>query len=197
MKIRNHRNLEYWFFPSDNSKLLKGTCYIFKYKSDLIKFLTNNLKEAINGEVHLEEQSIGYSGCKRMWIVWYNERQYMSGAKLTAKLKQLNFRGKKYLTKIHTVSKVNKKYFAFSDKVFNLMCNLEDQNGIITPKKAKKLVQVFKKIGYVDFEPTEDDLNYINKAISSGIDFEYWSDRCNDLRAKAIIEYFNRSGLLE
>ena len=76
------------------------------------------------------------------------------------------------------------------------MTNIEDDNGLITSKDAKKLVKLFEKRGFKDFVPTEEDLIYINGHILDGIDFYHWSDRCNWLRTKTIIEYFKRNNLL-
>lgn len=196
MKIRNHRNKEWWFFPPENSKINKGKWYRFKFKSDLMKFLTANLAESVNGEVRIEESCFGYSGCLRMFSVWYNDKECKSGAKVKADLRQMDFRGRKFVHKQHKIEKDSKKYFAFSDKVIRLMCNIQDDNGIILSKDAKRLVELFKKRGFKDFEPNEEDWQYIDGHISNGIDFYHWSDRCNWLRTKTIIEYFNRSGLL-
>lgn len=159
-------------------------------------FLTAHLNDAVNGEVRLEESGFGFSGCIRMWVVWYNYKEYRSGAKVRADLRQSNFRGRKFVRKPRKVEKSNKKYFAFSDKIISLMSNIQDESGTILPKDAKRLVELFKKRGFKDFEPDADDWIYINGHISDGIDFNYWSDRCNWLRTKAIIEYFNRCGLL-
>lgn len=197
MKIRNHRKIEWWFYPPEDSKLNKGRCYRFKYKSDLMKFLTTNLDETMNGEVRLEESCFAYSGCMRMWAVWYNDKEYRSGAKVKADLRQMDFRGRKFVHRPHKIAKDTKKYFAFSDKVISLMCRLQDDNGLILAKDAKRLVELFKKRGFKDFDPDEDDMRYIDGHISDGIDFYHWSDRCNWLRTKTIIEYFKRENLLQ
>jgi hypothetical protein len=63
-------------------------------------------------------------------------------------------------------------------------------------EKANKLITLFEKRGFKDFEPDEDDLYYINGHILTGIDFYHWSDRCNFLRCKVILEYFKRENLL-
>jgi hypothetical protein len=73
---------------------------------------------------------------------------------------------------------------------------MQDDNGIILPKDAKRLVGLFYKRGFKDFEPDEDDWNYINGHISDGISFWHWSDRCNHLRMKTIIEYFKQQKLI-
>lgn len=195
MKIRNHRKREYWFYPPENSKLEKHL-YIFKYKSKLTSFLVNNLDKCINGIVRIEELTFNASYALRQYFVWYNEKEYRSGANLKVDLRQMVFRGKKYISKSHKISKEDKRYFAFSDKVISLMCNIEDENGNILPKDAKRLYDLFVKRGFKDFEPTDEEWIYINGHISDGICFSHWSDRCNFLRAKTIIEYFKRSGLL-
>ena len=66
----------------------------------------------------------------------------------------------------------------------------------ILPKDAKKLISLFEKRGFKDFEPTEEDWVYIKGHISDGIDFFHWSDRCNFLRCKVILEFFKRENLL-
>ncbi len=196
MKIRNHRKREWWFYPPKGS-MLKKHLYVFKYKQDLMKFLTSNIEQSINGIVRIEEQSFIESYAIRKYFVWYNQKQYKSGANLKADLRQMRFRGRKYITKPIRISKKNKKYYAFSDKIISLMCNIEDENGNILPKDAKRLYDLFIKRGFKDFEPTEEDLIYINGHISDGICFSGWSDRCNFLRAKTIIEYFKRNGILK
>jgi hypothetical protein len=76
------------------------------------------------------------------------------------------------------------------------MCNIEAEDGTITPKNAKKLVELFYKQGFKDFEPDEEQLRYINGHIGDGIDFHHWSDRCNKLRMKVVIEFFKRNNLI-
>lgn len=196
MKIRNHRKREWWFFAPEYSKL-KKSAYRFKYKSSLMNFLKGNLYEVLNGEVRLEESAFGHSGCTRMWTVWINDRAYDAGAKIKIELRQVLFRGRKYVFKSQEVSKEDKKYFAFSDKVISAMSDIKDENGVITAQKAQKLVELFKKRGFKDFIPDADDLAYINGHIGDGIDFSYWSDRCNWLRTKTIIEYFKKERLLD
>lgn len=196
MKIRNHRRNEWWFFPTKTSKLNRGTCYRFKKKSSLMGFLTANINEAVNGEVRLEQSSFGISGCVRMWTVWYNQNEYRKGADLKADLRQLDFRGRKWVHKPQPISKSSKKYFAFSEKVISLMCRLQDESGAILPKDAKKLVELFYKRGFADFTPTVEDNTYIYGHISDGIDFHHWSDRCDWLRTKTIIEYFKKTNLI-
>jgi hypothetical protein len=187
MKIRNHRKREWWFKPYKDSKLERHL-YRFKYKSDMMKFLNNNFHEVLNGTVCLDENSFGHSGVFREWHVWYNRFNYK------IELKQLPFRNKKYVFKKRNISKIDKKYFAFSNKVISLMCDIADSG--ITKERASKLITLFEKRGFKDFEPDEDDLRYINGHIEDGIDFYYWSDRCNFLRCKVILEYFKRENLL-
>lgn len=198
MKIRNHRKREYWFYPSDDSNLEKKSAYRFKYKSSLMKFLNKNLIDAVNGTVTIDENSFGSSGAVREYSVWYNRYDFENkGHELKVVLKQSDFRGRKYIFKPSKISKESKKYFAFSNKVISLMCNIQDDNGNILEKDAIRLVELFKKRGFKDFEPDEDGWNYINGNISEGIPFYYWSDRCNWLRTKAVIESFKRSGLID
>lgn len=197
MKIRNHRKQEWWFFPQKESKINIGRWYIFKRKSSLMRFLNANFEHAINGTVRLEHSQFGSSGCIREYFVWFND--YVKNKKEPMKivLKQQLFRGKKHIFKPSKISKDSKKYFAFSDKVISLMCRIKKEDGSIDKKDAKKLVNLFYKRGFKDFTPTEDDLYYINGHISNGIDFWHWSDRCNWLRTKTVIEYFKRNNLLD
>lgn len=194
MKIRNHRKMEWWFNSSKESKLKKHL-YKFKYKSDLMKFLNNNFEEALNGEVRLEETSFCHSGCVRTWFVWYNDNM-PKGSKLKIELRQQSFRGRKYIFKKSKIAKSDKKYFAFSNKIISLMCNIFVDEETILPKDAKRLVELFYKRGFKDFEPDEDEWAYINGHINDGISFWHWSDRCNWLRMKTIIEYFKRENLI-
>lgn len=195
MKIRNHRKKEWWFYPPEKSTLKKHL-YVFKYKKDLMNFLNSNIEQSINGTVRIEERTFNSSYTLSQYFVWYNEIECRSGANLKADLRQMAFSGRKYFSKPHRLSKEDKIYFAFSDKVISLMCNIEDVNGKILPKNAKKLYNLFIKRGFKDFKPTEEDWIYINSHISDGICFSHWSDRCNFLRVKTIVEYFKRSGLL-
>lgn len=191
MKIRNHKKREYIFFPCEDSELKCSTS--FKRKSDLIRFLMKDIKNSINGTVSLNESSFNGFYNIREWFVWYNDyRENKEPLKVV--LKPLNFRGRKYIHKPTTISKESKKYFAFSEKVISLMGTIGDDG--ITKARANKLVLLFKKRGFKDFEPTDDDLDYINGHIEKGIDFFHWSDRCNWLRTKTIIEYFKREKLL-
>ena len=187
MKIRNHRKRIWRFYPSEKSKLEVKE---FKYKSKLMRFLNSNLGETLNGEVSLYVSAFGSSETSRLWSVWCN--QNTNEPKIKAVLKQTHLKGKKYVFKPSKIPKDSKLYFAFSDKVISLMCHLKDNDGIISPNKAKNLVTLFKKRGFKDFEPTHEDWCYIDYHIKNGIDFYYWSDRCNWLRTKTVIEYFNR-----
>lgn len=198
MKIRNHRKREWWFCPHEKSTIKNdnGRLFIFKTKASLMRFLNANFENAINGTVRLEEKSFNSSGCIREWFVWYND--YVTNKKEPMKivLKQQLFRGSKYIFKPSKISKGDKRYFAFSNKVIPLMCKLQDDNGIILPKNAKKLVELYKKRGFKDFTPNKEDQDYIDFYLEKGIDFYHWSDRCNWLRTKTVIEYFKIKGLL-
>jgi len=191
MKIRNHRKKEYVFRPSQNSEL-KGI-KIFKYKSDLINYLNKTFPECLNGTVSLTESCFGGSHTIRQWEVWYNDYRE-DNQKIKPVLKQLYFRGGKFISKPWKVSKKDKRYFAFSDKVISTMSDIADSG--VTKNKANKLVTLFYKRGFTDFEPTEDDWKYINGHIGDGIDFFHWSDRCNWLRTKTIIEYLKKEKLI-
>jgi len=198
MKIRNHRKREWWFYPHEKSNIEKKSAHIFKKKSSLMKFLNKHGQESLNGQVRIEEKSFGHSGCVRMYSVWYNEYENQhKNIKPRIVLKQMDFRGRKFIQKLSKIDKHSKKYFAFSDKIINLMCHIENEDtGVILEKDAVRLIKLFKKRGFEDFEPTEDEWIYINGHISDGICFFHWSDRCNWLRVKTIIEYFKREGLV-
>jgi len=196
MKIRNHRKYEWRFTPSRNSKLEKHL-YRFKYKADMMSFLNKNIDETVNGTVSLDHKSFNCSNTKREWFVWYNDYT-VKGTPIKIVLKQMDFRGRKFISKNNKISKEDKKYFAFSNKVSSLMCNIYEEDGkTILPTKANKLIDLFKKRGFIDFEPTEEDLKYINGHIFDGVQFSYWSDRCNFLRCKVILEFFKRERLLK
>lgn len=198
MKVRNRRIREWVFIPDEESKLKKNS-YTFKYKSKLLKFINGNLKECLNGTVSIEEHYFNSSYTVRVWDVWVNEKSYSSGATLKADLRQVLWRGKKFVSKPNKIEKADKKYFTYSDKIINLMLHIGNDinNGIsINPSNAKNLYKLFLKRGYKDFEPTENELDYINNNIEKGISFYYWSDRCNWLRCKTIIEYFKRNNLI-
>lgn len=196
MKIRRHRKKEWWFYPAKESSLYKGRAYRFKYKSKLMQLLNNNLEAAINGEVHLEKERFGGSYRIRMWDVWYNEKAYLSGANIKIELRQLLFRGRKYVRHKRKISKISKRYFAFSEKRRNLLAHIGMQDGNICPKNARNLCKIFNKSGFNDFEPNAEEWKYINGHIADGIDFWHWSDRCGWLRMKTIVEYFRRNDLI-
>lgn len=184
MKIRNHKQFEYHFYSNENSTLKDRA---FKTKKKLMNYLNGNFPHSLNGSVHLYENSFGgRSQANKIWFVWYND---IKGAKPNILLKKRDFGFKKNI-----LSKEDKKYHAFSDKIFHKMILIHKNNNIKT--NAKKLVDLFYKSGFKDFEPDEDELNYINGHISSGIDFYHWSDRCDFLRMKVILEYFKRKELL-
>jgi hypothetical protein len=196
MKIRNHRKKEWWFSPHKNSSIKGDRWFIFKTKSSLMRFLNANFEQCLNGTVRLEEKCFNSSGCIREWFVWYND--YVSNKKEPMKivLKQQLFRGSKYIFKPSKISKGDKKYFAFSNKVINLMCRIKKDDGSIDKKDAEKLVHLFYKRGFKNFIPNAEDKDYIDFYLEKGIDFYHWSDRCNWLRTKTVIEYFKINGIL-
>lgn len=196
MKIRNHKNKLWCLFPPKKSLLNRGMCYTFKKKSSLMRFINGNFDELVNSEVTMLIEGWNSSTHLRCWAVWYNDKSVLNGAKFKPELRQMLMRNKKWQFKPDKISKKNKKYFAFSDKVIRLMCKISDQGEHIESKDAKKLVQLFNKRGFKDFKPTEDDLDYINYYIEKGIDFYHWSDRCNWLRTKTVIEFFHKKALL-
>ena len=114
MKIRNHRKYEWWFRPSENSKLEKHL-YRFKYKADMINFLNKNIDESVNGTVSLAHKSFNCSNTKREWFVWYNDYA-VKGTPIKIVLKQMYFRGRKFISKNNKISKGDKKIFCFLRK---------------------------------------------------------------------------------
>lgn len=195
-KIRNHKQYEYIFHPYKESKLYRGKAYIFKYKSSLMRFLNANFENALNGEVVVHLSSFNGSGTHKRYFVWYTYHPKTSNP-LRISLRLQLFRGRKKIFGRHKISKSSKKYYAFSDKIISLMCNIyQDDDKTILPKDAKRLITLFEKRGFKDFEPTEEDWEYINGHILNGICFSYWSDRCNFLRCKVILEYFKREELV-
>jgi len=197
MKIRNHRNRSWCFYPNDNSNIVNKSAYIYKYKSDLMNFLNSNIEGAVNGLVVLEEKSFNRSGRIRSWFVWCNNYKE-DNEKLKVKLIQQDFRGHKFFISKEgrKIDKYSKKYFAFSGKVINLMCSIGD-DGFVSKNKAQRLLNLFKKRGFKDWEVNDDDdKRYIEYHIDRGIGFYHWSDRCNWLRTKTVIEYLKRKDLI-
>jgi hypothetical protein len=187
MKIKDYKQIEYIFIPLIK-KTLKDS-YTFKYKSDLMRFLLSNIDDALNGTVRVYVNSFCGSYTSKEYFVWYNSRKYKNGDKLKVELKKLNKHKKRIIPKFA------KRWFAFSKKVISLMSRI-GQEKVVTPKDAKKLYDLFLKRGFKDFEPTDNQWIYINGHISDGIPFWHWSDRCDVLRTKTVIEYFRRNNLI-
>lgn len=184
--IRKNKKKFTWFFKAPNNSKLEEHYYTFKYKSDLMKFLNNNISNVINGFVGLDCDTRQSSGTYRKWFVWINEYEYNKNAPLKIELKQMTFRGEKYVFKPSKISKEDVKYYAFLDKKIKLMCNIK------TKKDEDNLVELFYKSGFKDFEPNKEEQEHIDFYITDGIPFSYWCDRCNNLRMKTIIEYFKK-----
>jgi len=196
MKLRKQRKREYIFFPYEGSNLTKKS-YIFKRKTSLLKFLNGRIRDVINGTVRVYEDGFGYNIFIRDYGVWYNYKEYNSGADLKIDLKLVDsIRNKR---KKYKVSKLSKKHFAFSNRRIELMTLINESiknNEEINKSHAKNLVNVFYKSGFKDFEPSEEEKGYIEGNIEEGVPFLYWSDRCNYLRMKVVIEYFKRNYLI-
>ncbi len=188
MKIRNHKQREWILFPKE------GPTKIFKHKSALMKYINANLDTCINGYVRLGEKTFNASYTLREWFIWYNDYIKNSSEPIKAELRQVLFRGKKYISKSWSISKEDKLYFAFSDKIFNLMFVISEKG--IDKNKANNLMKLFKKRGFKDFQPDEETQEYINSNINN-IPWTYWSDRCNFARCKAILEYFKKENLID
>ena len=204
MKIRNHKKTEYLFYPHEKSKLLKGEPYRFKRKQDLMRFLNNNFDESLNGEVYLDENSFYHSAFIREWQVWFNDYKYYKHRKqkgcnisMQIELKPILFRNHKSIFSKGKIKKSSKVWMAFAEKVSNRMLDIYEKDNSIKKEKAQSLVKLFYKQGFVDFKPDTEDQEYIDFYIKEGIDFMYWSDRCNSLRKKTIIEYFKKEGLID
>ena len=189
MKLRKHRKYTQQFYPRKDSKL---DFKPFKYKKDLMNFLTSNLDEAVGGTVRYHEKNAHSSGDIRMWYIWYNQYKYLNkGAKFKIELRNQAFRGRRFIFKRDRIPKAEKIYKAFSDKVIRAMCNFD-----YSKKSAERLVELFYKRGFKDFEPSKEEWEYINGHIEEDISFFYWSDRCYTLRVKTVIEYLKRLNLI-
>jgi hypothetical protein len=194
-KIRNHRKKEWVFWPNTaEAEFYPKRRYRFRYKSELMRFLNSTFPHCLNCEVTYEESSFAGIYTRRHYQVWFNSRSFYTNqnAKPEAVLKMVPFRGKKEV-KLKT-SKSEKKYRAFSDKVISLMSRMEKNR---TEGDAKKLLELFEKRGFKDFTPNEEEQEYITAHIEKGVQYWYWSDRCNWLRTKTVIESLKKEGLLK
>jgi hypothetical protein len=198
MKIRNKKKRKYIFYAHKYSNLNKWKrSYVFKYKSELMNFLNNNFVDSLNGNVHVDISNFNGFGTEQTYFVWYNDyKANKEGYKIVLKKNPKRHINRK-------ISKSSKKYFAFSDKVYSLMNHISDSYEDIStsyqsidPRNAKNLVKLFYKRGFKDEGFDEDDLEYINSYLESGVDFFHWSDRCGNLRMKVIIEYFKKHNLI-
>lgn len=194
MKLKNNHVKEYLFFPPDGSKIYRRRAYKFTSKSKLIKFLNNHLNDSVNGTVKVYDDHFGGFYAIKQYFVWYNDWQPRN-AKLKIDLRILPFRVKHRIVRSHKISKIDKKWLSFSEKIFTLMTHIGNSE-IINESNAKNLVKLFIKRGFIDWTPDDDELKYINCYIENGIDFYHWSDRCNMLRVKTIIEYFKKLNLI-
>lgn len=197
MKARNMKTQGWSFRPHKDSKL---KFKVFKYKSDLMKYLNNNFREALNGEVALTFDTVNMSGTKRTWFVWYNDYSDIN-TPLKIELRQELFRGRKYITKRKTVktSKESKRWFMFSDKVINLMCALSDTpiGTELHKRQTENLIKLFYKRGYKDIDLNSDEYKdvYNYEEYLTGaepIPYSYWCDRCNSIRCAVIIENYKK-----
>ena len=195
MKTRKHRKKQWWFIPHEDAKLKEKR---FRYKKDLMEFLTRNYPDCIYGEVVLHENSFSSSSSIRAWLVDTNLYEHEAkGAYYKIVLKQRDFQGRKYIFRPQKIKKSTKKWFSYSTKLFTLMSYMGENKGKITENNAKNFEILAKKAGFVDFSPSDDDKKYIEGHLSDGIDFWHWSDRLNYLRIKTILEYFKRNNLLK
>lgn len=191
MKIRNYRK-QYWLFYAPSFSRLNSTPYTFNRKSDLLKFIKNNIDHALTGTVRLNYDSVTLKEYK----VWYNDRKHiLAGAKLEIQLRQ-DDTFKKRSRKSIRIPKYLKKQYAFLDKRIRLMCKIRDENGIIDKNKALKLLDIFEKSGFKDFVPDAGEIEFINQSLNSEISFFHWCDRLTDLRVKVIRRYFKYIGIV-
>ncbi len=200
MKIKNHIKYEWWFRPHENSKLQNKLkpykrIFVFRYKSDLMKFLNNNFEDVLNGEVSISYQTFNSFATLREYFVWYNDYADINEPSKIV-LKQLDFRGRKYISPIDKISKLSKKYFSMSSKRMSLMWYI-GKNGI-NKSHAKNLLNIFYKSGFKDFIINKENQKYVDYYLVDGneIPWLYWSDRCDYLRMKIIIEWFKQNNLI-
>lgn len=199
MKIRNTKKKTYVFYPHESS-ILKGRSYTYRFKNkkNLMRFLNGNFGDAVNGIVQISVSTLQSFYTERQYFVWYNEFEWRHNKTNKQKivLKQELFRGRKYISKGFRTSKSDKKYFAFSDKVINLMTHIGN-NGI-SESNAKNLICLFYKRGWKNEELTGDDIEYVEFYLKDNKEPQwfYWSDRCNSLRMKIIYEWFKKNNLI-
>lgn len=199
MKARNLKKFEWFFRPSQNSKLKPNFGYKrFKYKSELMKYLNDNFYDALNGEVALLYDTGNSSGTQRTWFVWYNDYAERNEP-LKIVLKQELFRGRKYITRRKTIKieKSEKRWLMYSDKILNLMCALSDTpvGTELHKRQTENLIKLFYKRGYKDIDLNSDEYkdvynyeDYLNG--NEPIPYSYWCDRCNYIRCAVIIHNY-------
>jgi hypothetical protein len=81
-------------------------------------------------------------------------------------------------------TKEEKTYRSYSYKVYTKMIAYPDM-------KVSNLIELFRKRGTPLDNPTEDMIDYANRALEElktldDVKWSYWSDRCNDARAYVI-----------
>lgn len=180
MKIRKLKKKTWMFFPRKSSSLPKMS-YSFKYKKDLMNFLSSNFSECHSGKVTIWHQSPNYSYYGDIFQVWHTNG-YVTLHRLRRGFKKCK------------TTKKSKRWFAFSKKVLNRMNLVENEDGTINKPIARNLVELFYKRGFKDdIELKNGEMKHYLK---EGIPFHYWSDRCNFTRCKIIIEYFKLKNVL-
>jgi hypothetical protein len=155
---------------------------VYPYKSEkpIKKFnrLNNAKRYALscgpNTTIHKSaDYQSGSSSCVKKWQVWFN-KEYTH-----IMLYRVNTRDFKI-----RYSKEEKIYRAYTYKVFTKMIAYPDM-------KVSNLIQLFRKRGTPLDNPTEDMIDYANRALEElktldDVQWSYWSDRCNDARAYVI-----------
>lgn len=195
MKIKNvKRKRKYLVKPhSDEFKIKR-----FKYKVDCIKYLISMGFDALNSSVSISISGLSYSNTLREYLVWYDKHKYNKHGIFELKLVQEDFMGDKYISPPRRpTSKVETKYFIFSDKICNLMSYIGVSESLNVNNLSNLLI-LFNKRGFKDFIPEDDySKSYISNNLEKNTlngfgDWFYWSDRCNFVRCKVIHDLIKR-----
>ena len=147
---------------------------------------------ALNAHLRREAYWLNMSFTEKEWIIWYDEKILKKHNKFVLK-RCLDYKH----PKMH-MENSSTKFFAFSEKVINLMGNIGD-NGL-TDNRLFRLLVLFHKRGFKDFIFEENDVYekdyytaYMDKyTIDTFEDWWYWSDRCNFLRTKVLVDMIKR-----
>lgn len=179
MKIRKQIKKTYFLLPNKPEGIGRGKQ--FKYKKDLMKYLNSNILDFYGGLMFLRIETPGMSYTSRYWRIKYDFR----GNKGVV-LKQESNR------EFHKISKKDKKWFAFSEKIIYLMSSIGEEE---TEEKLINLIHLFYKRGWNDFSLDSDEKQFVESYLTGDkeIPWFHWSDRCNGSRTKVIVEYFKKN----